>query len=514
MVEKGVMTPILLEDIPHSDRPKILRSFHFITVKKDANGDVEKVKSRMVACGNQQRRNNAITYASPTGKIESVFTTLQVAITMGWFVRVIDVACAYLNAYLPEQEVIYLKLGQAITKKLVELQPQHSSYMDKSGCMITKLNKALYGLIQSAQLWYQNIRGTLKDMGFHELEETDKCTFVKMHANKPASIIVLYVDDLLMTASSEELLDQVEKELIRKYGKLTVQRPPIIKYLGMRLVVDYENRCITLDNIKDMKEIIQQENIVKTRKTPMDDSLRSRKTGDVQLLPPEKAARFRSLVHKLMYYGKRTRPDITAAIAFLSTSVSNPNELDDKALTQVLEYINGSINLGLTFRPGQLAVRAYADAAFDVHPKDSKSHSGGIIYLSDVSTAPVSVISRKQSFRASSTRDAEAGAVADVANEVKWFKNHLKGLGIPNVKAYIRNDNLPLLQTVDGQEYQFKTKCLQRKTRDIIDDVRNGEYSLSYQNTKDLIADTFTKALSYPVFCNFRDRFMTPMPYG
>jgi hypothetical protein len=67
----------------------------------------------------------------------------------------------------------------------------------------------MYGLRQSALLWYNDLKASLHKLGFSPIE-ANLCVFVN---NTNFRIIVVYVDDLILvtkdTASMKELMDRL-----------------------------------------------------------------------------------------------------------------------------------------------------------------------------------------------------------------------------------------------------------------------------------------------------------------
>ena len=57
---------------------------------------------------------------------------------------------------------------------------------------------------------------------------------------------------------------------------------------------------------------------------------------------------FHSIVAKLIFVGKRARPYIMVAIAFLTTRVSKSDEDDWKKLERLMSYIHNTLDLKLT----------------------------------------------------------------------------------------------------------------------------------------------------------------------
>eukprot|EP01033_Poteriospumella_lacustris_P011502 gene11502-8187_t len=99
-------------------------------------------------------------------------------------------------------------------------------------------------------------------------------------------------------------------------------------------------------------------------------------------LDADDKARFHTMVAKLAYLAKRTRPDILTAISFLSTRVQEPNKSDADKLAKVMKYLkhSGTRSIKLTKRYDHPV--AYVDASYGVH-SDYRSHTGIVITLGE-----------------------------------------------------------------------------------------------------------------------------------
>ena len=64
--------------------------------------------------------------------------------------------------------------------------------------------------------------------------------------------------------------------------------------------------------------------------------------GSGKLLDKQKTEAFHTTVAKGLLLCKRARPAIQPTIAFLSTRVLSPTEIDWKKLIRLLEYLNGT----------------------------------------------------------------------------------------------------------------------------------------------------------------------------
>lgn len=61
---------------------------------------------------------------------------------------------------------------------LVKLRAEYSEYLSANGSMVVELNRALYGLVQSARLWHERLKAVLKKAGY-AANAVDPCVMIK-----------------------------------------------------------------------------------------------------------------------------------------------------------------------------------------------------------------------------------------------------------------------------------------------------------------------------------------------
>ncbi|GJP38830.1 hypothetical protein CLOM_g23237 [Closterium sp. NIES-68] len=114
--------------------------------KTDADGNIERYKSRLVAKGYQQQEKKDYNEVyAPVVKGTTLRTLFAAAAIKGWVVKQMDIVTAFLNGVLEEET--YME------------QPE--GYNDGSG-RVWKLKKALYGLKQAPRQWYIKLREVLE----------------------------------------------------------------------------------------------------------------------------------------------------------------------------------------------------------------------------------------------------------------------------------------------------------------------------------------------------------------
>ena len=91
---------------------------------------------------------------------------------------------------------------------------------------------------------------------------------------------------------------------------------------------------------------------------------------------------FRELVGGLMWLAISTRPDISNAVRSVARYCSTPKAIHWKAVLDILAYINGTSDFGITYQGGTLAsiyLEVFGDAAYASKATDRRSVSGGAI---------------------------------------------------------------------------------------------------------------------------------------
>ena len=140
----------------------------FTKCKFNANGTFNKWKARLAARGDQQESKIFQTEtSSPTANMASINMLLDHGVQEEYDMFTSDVPGAYLHADI--NEVVVLRLPRSCATIWLELNgipgESYDIYMI-DGYVYVILGKALYGLVQSSYLWFQNIKKTLEDMGF------------------------------------------------------------------------------------------------------------------------------------------------------------------------------------------------------------------------------------------------------------------------------------------------------------------------------------------------------------
>ena len=91
-----------------------------------------------------------------------------------------DIGGAFLNADITSTGIkVHMRLNRVLTDMLVLIDPKHACFVEERGTSLVKLNKALYGCLEAAALWYSDLCVTMRGDGFTPIPY-DQCVHNKI----------------------------------------------------------------------------------------------------------------------------------------------------------------------------------------------------------------------------------------------------------------------------------------------------------------------------------------------
>ena len=503
ILEKGTWTPQAVPNLTRTQMGKIIRSSLFLKEKFSSTGEFEKLKARLVAGGNMQDRADYDDVSSPTATTSSVFIAAAIAAKERRKVAKVDIGGAFLRAYLPKDTEILMRLNPLLTAILTRIQPDYQPFVDSDGSLVVKLNRALYGVIEAAKLWHEELSKTLATLGY-VFNPLDVCVFNRRVGNKQCTI-VLHVDDLMITCCDQAIIDELITALRDKYQEIEVKKGPVLSYVGMTFDFSVEGR-VTVSMKGYVYDLLDTLDMTGTARTPATSDLFTVRE-DCPKLPQDRREQFHSNVAKVLYLAKRVRPDILTACIFLATRVLCADTDDESKLNRLLRYLNGTRDLDMKLEPhqGLLSISAYIDASYGVH-FDGKSHTGLAVCIGK---GPVFAKSAKQKLVSKSSTESELIALSDSLSQVIWTRDFLIHQGYKIGPATVYQDNMSTIALAEkGRSTSERTRHINIRFFFVKDRIGSGEVAIEYLPTRDMIADVLTKPLQGDLFFRMRDALL------
>ena len=324
-------------------------------VKYNPDGSVERYKARLVARGFTQTHGIDYfdTYA-PVAKMITVRLVLALAAFNHWNVSQMDVQNAFLHGDL--LETVYMRLPPGYSM-LSSKCP--ANYTD----LVCKLKKSIYGLKQAPRRWFIKLSTALKQFQFAQ-SLSDSSLFTLKRGSELV-IMLVYVDDILITGSSPALILEVKNYLNTKFKMKDLG--PLKYFLGIEVARSTQGfylnqRKYTLDLLKDTGLTAAKPSVI-----PMEQNYKLL-ANDSPLLSNLDASTYRQLVGRLIYL-VITRPDLSYSVHVLSQFMNAPRFDHMQAVFRVLRYLKQSPGQGLLISAhSPLSLKAYCDSDWGVIP--------------------------------------------------------------------------------------------------------------------------------------------------
>ena len=479
--------PIRMNEMNPIQKKNIIPCKMFVKVKRTGV-----YKARLVAGGHMQNRESydETDITSPTVTKTALFMNLGIASYQNRPLWTMDIGSAFVHSDLKNPNIV-MRISPNLAKILVGLFPHYQEYLTIDGCIFVSLKKALYGLAESASLWYDNIADSLQTLGFTCSVE-DPAVFFRSKG-KSKTTICLHVDDLLGSDFGTDSSKEIFEFLMNKYKKVEIHRlddKNTLSYLGMN--VSKDGHAIILDQkpyIDDLKRRFPHLVNIKYPVTPSSNaSLELRNGNSVDV------TQYKSQLMSVSYLGLMTRPDLLMTVSYLSNRQVTPNEHDQAALDRLTAYVFGTIDMKLRIDARDLIIRGSCDASFGVH-SDKKSHSGWIIFIGG---ALIKASSKKQPSMTQSSTEAELITLNEIKNELLWVRRMMIEQGYLQLEpTVVEQDNLSTIQLANsGRPGTKRTRhYIGIKHFAIQESIIEKQIILQYVPTEEMIPDTLTKPL-------------------
>ena len=182
---RDAFQPVRTEIITENQKHELLTLLMFLKEKQDGS-----IKGRGVADGIQKREKiEPKDSTSPTVSTEAAMLTATIDAIEGRDVAVVDIPGAYLSSYMDDEVQVMFKgaLAEMIVMVDPALYQPFVSYETGKLVLYVQLQKALYGCLKSALLFYEKLVGDLEAHGF-KINPYDPCVANTMIGGKQLTV--------------------------------------------------------------------------------------------------------------------------------------------------------------------------------------------------------------------------------------------------------------------------------------------------------------------------------------
>ncbi|XP_026439789.1 uncharacterized protein LOC113338626 [Papaver somniferum] len=420
-------------------------------------------------------------------KSPTVRVVLCLAITYNWHVKQLDVSNAFLHGYLDEE--VYMSQPQGFL---------HPNYFFHYVC---RLKKSLYGLKQAPRAWFYRFSSFLLKCGFK------KCVSDSMFVKSTGSdilVLLLYVDDILLTGSSSVLISEIITSLKKEFA--VKELGDLAYFLGIEDVRHSDS--IVLTQTKYTLELLEKANLLDCKSCDT-QVVKASKLSIHDGVKLDNPCHYRTLVGALQYLTV-TRPDICFAVNYVSQFMHSPSDLHLQLVKRILRYLKETVDLGINLNKCDVtSLKAYTNSDWAGCLDTRRSTSGFAIFLG---SNLVSWSSKKKPTISKSSAEAEYKCLSVASAELQWFSYLLNDLHVVVYSVLLLCDNTSALALATNPVFHARTKHIEIQYHTVRELVEEGFLKLQHISSEDQLADLFTKGLCFPAFSRLLSQLLgTPL---
>ncbi|GKV19435.1 hypothetical protein SLEP1_g29696 [Rubroshorea leprosula] len=418
--------------VPHPSTVNVVGSKWVYRIKQKANGSIERFKARLVAQGfTQQQGIDYDDTFSHMVKPVTIRTVLALTVMYSWPIHQLDVKNAFLHGRL--SEVVYMSQPPGF------IDPKYPDY-------VCRLNCALYGLKQAPRAWFQRFASFLFTRGFSQAR-SDSSMFL-YHSNGAMAILLLYVDDIVLTASTKLLLHAIISLLKSEF--LMTDLGQLNYFLGIS--VSFNSDGLFLSQSKYTHELLERSGML-----------------DCKLV---------------------VTPMAPKAKLFSIDSPAYSDPAFYRSIVGALQYLN-------LYTP-KYCFCCWPDVDWVGCVATRRSISGYCLFLGN---SLISWSSKKQNTVTRSSAEAEYRAIANAVAKVLWVRQLLSELHVfLHSPLMVYCDNISAIYLSLNLVQHQQTKHIEIDIHFVRERVASGIICIQYVPSSAQRADVLTKALSSALF--------------
>jgi hypothetical protein len=478
------------EIVPASSMPSgsNLMNCHFVfTVKRKADGSIEKFKARLVADGNTQKFGVDFDRVFATVvKTLTIRLVLAIAAARDYNLTSIDIRQAYLQAELKDD--LYMRIPPGL--------PPRPGY-------VCKLKRSLYGLKQAGREWANLFAQFLITWGLVR-STIDICLYTYSLASKILWVLI-YVDDALIVDNDKSLRSRFVHDLSARFpvedkGELSWILNVAIRRdrSARKLILSQE---LYVDDLLSKCDGFLSGSTTRRFDSPLDEHVdlapeTSPEVGSDEYVSMNAQRQlYMSLVGGLLWLANMTRPDIAFAASQLARVLGNPGRHHVRSAARVLIYLRGTKARALVYQPNpDLGLDTYVDSDWAV----KFSCSGSMFFLHGCLIQWFSKLQRSVSL---SSAEAEFFGAMLCARELTFIRDLLVDLGFAlSAPSPVFSDSKSAIDMSYDPVAFKKTKHILRAANFLRDLVEREVLVLYHIAGTNMLADILTKAVARQTF--------------
>jgi hypothetical protein len=394
-------------------------------------------------------------------------------------------------------------MDPSLSQVVIKLYPHLEANLHQ-GRLYFKIAKYLYGLKQAARKFYEYMSEFFLSEGF-QMSNFDNCLFTKNLGSNQIIDCCLHVDDIFVTAPTQQDLDnfrvrlkevlQVEEHLYSPYS-----------FLGMTITRDLSTKTAKITMTSMIDKLVDKYVPDMTSKfTPYTPSLLIDDVDDSDVLSPQEQKTFVSITMAILYIARFCRFDTLLSPTLLASKLKKASKIHMQEVLRVLRYYKATREMGPIF--GGIATNGIILAAIsDASHAIFGGRGIGALALT-LGAAAIAIKCWILKMATLSSTESELLATTEVATYIIWARALLASLGHPQpapTPLYQDNKASIIMNNQGGGSFK-RSKHLWARHSFVTDYIGAGEFVLIFRESARIFVDMLTKVHSRTPFEQNRD---------
>eukprot|EP00253_Pinus_taeda_P008838 PITA_08838 len=336
---------------------------------------------------------------------------------------------------------------------------QPHGFIQTESSLVCQLKKSLYGLKQAPRAWYAKMDSFLLDTSFSKCH-SDNTVYTK-NVGKSLIILVIYVDDLILTGIDPNLTNHVNSNLKNQFEMKNIGH--LHYFFGLQVLQSKEG--ISLFQSKYVCDLLCHFHMEDCKPT-LSPFQSGAKISITSTSLEVDATLYHQCVGKVLYLN-HTCPDLSFVFFLIDRFMKKPRESHWKAAKRIIRYVRG--------------------------------------YVFTLGSGPITSACKKQSSISLSSAEAEYHGVVEASKESPWLRQILSEFVFQqHHPTTFWCDNQSAIQLFkDPLQHQHK-KHIELHMHFMRKLIHDHVLEVQYFSTDDQVANIFTKALTQAKFTKLR----------
>ena len=381
----------------------------------------------------------------------------------------------------------------------------------RSGRLLLKLVKSIYGMRQAGFIAQKNLIELLKAHGYRE------SGYDSIFTSDDGKVIFLtHTDDFAIGYDEEKGVEKLKGILTDARYTLVIDKEAK-NFCGFQ--VKYDREALVPTMTLSVEKILEKAllrfgyndtNMLKKKTTPYPTAItqdnrnydpREQKADESRMLNEQELTLLQEMIGVLRYIAMAVYGHLELCIAKIASSMAEPRMAMLDATKRIFQYLSNPDNRGrcLRYERSDMQLRAVSDASYGTETR-FRSRSGGYIFLGrkdddEWVNAPIEIVCSVQQNVCTCTVEAEYVALFDIGTRLIYLKELIQGMGYTQETIEIECDNQGAVGIATLTKNNRKMRHIAMRYHWTREQVLQKNFDIVWRTGKNNKADYATKYL-------------------